>query len=227
MSNLIKICGLRKLDEARAAVEAGATHIGFVFFPKSPRNISVDEAATIMRDMGAQVRSVALLVEPELDFLQKLVTTLAPDVLQFHGREQAAWLGDIKDKFGTDCEIWKALSIASVDDLAREDDLAGIVDRVLFDAPPPKDASYPGGHGVKFDWSILRRYRGRTPWVLAGGLTPENVAEAISQASAISRFCGVDVSSGVEQERGVKDLKKIRQFVKAANEAFSVAGART
>ena len=202
----IKICGLKTEDAVNASVGAGADFLGFVFFQKSPRNISPEQAATISKNVTA--KKVAVLVNPENDLLQSIYTTLKPDYFQLHGDESAARAVAIRETFKT--PIIKAIGIATKDDLKQADEFKDVAEYILFDAKPPKDSELTGGLGKRFDWNILSSLK--IPFFLSGGLTPENIAEAIR----IAHPMGVDVSSGVESSAGVKDLEKIRKFIKAA-----------
>ncbi|MEL7490384.1 MAG: phosphoribosylanthranilate isomerase [Pseudomonadota bacterium] len=220
MPGLIKICGLREPASAEAACAAGATHLGFVFYPKSPRYIEAHEAASIAAVMRSEIKIVALVVDPAEALIGEIMDRARPDAVQFHGAEGADALARIKDKWDGRIEVWKALGMASAEDMRQAEAFDGIADRLLFDARPPRGADRPGGHGAAFDWSILGAYEGRTPWLLAGGLSPENVAAAIDAARAIPGFDGVDVSSGVERAPGEKDGEAIARFAAAAQAAF-------
>jgi phosphoribosylanthranilate isomerase len=209
----IKICGLSRPEEIHAAAEAGATHVGLVHFPKSPRHLELDEAFALRRIVPDKVKSVVLVVNPDGLTLANIAERLQPDVIQFHGDEPPEALQVVKSQFGT--EVWKALPVrsrASLDESAIYD---GVADRLLFDAPAPEGSDLPGGNGEAFGWDVLKDYPHRSPWALAGGLNPANVAPAIRETSA--GF--VDVSSGVESAPGVKDVDKIAAFCKAASEA--------
>ena len=210
MTIQIKICGLSKPEEITAAAEARASHVGFVHFPKSPRHLEFDEIAHLQGFVTEGVKTVVLVVNPDGLQLANITERLRPDVIQFHGEEPPEALTLVKDRSGI--EVWKALpvrSAASLEDSAIYD---GIADRLLFDAPSPEGSDLPGGNGEAFDWSVLQRYSHRTPWALAGGLNPNNVAQAIRETGASF----VDVSSGVESAPGVKDVDKIAAFCKHA-----------
>lgn len=212
MPLLVKICGLKTEDALDAAFDAGADLVGFVFFPASPRHVGLDGA----RRLGARVRGragkVALSVNADDATLAAIVDALAPDALQLHGSETAERVRAVKRRFGL--PIVKALAIAERRDLAQIDDYAGVADRLLFDAKPPREATRPGGLGRAFDWTLLRGLQSPLPFLLSGGLDATNVAEAIR----IVRPDGVDVSSGVERAPGEKDPDLIRAFVRAARE---------
>ncbi|MDJ0977997.1 MAG: phosphoribosylanthranilate isomerase [Erythrobacter sp.] len=206
----IKICGVSTPEAIAAAAEAGATHIGLVHFAKSPRHVDLERAAALRRAVPESVKMVVLVVNPGGLTLANIAETLRPDVIQFHGSEPPEALFAVKKRFGI--EVWKALpahSRASLDESAIYD---GLADRLLFDAPAPEGSALPGGRGEAFDWAILKDYPHRSPWALAGGLTPGNVALAIRATGADF----LDVSSGVESAPGVKDVDKIAAFCKAA-----------
>lgn len=204
---LVKICGLKTPDTLAAAVGAGASHVGFVHFAKSPRHLSLADAAALRRQVPAHVKAVLLLVGAELPLLAEAVRTIAPDVVQFHGAETPEALARFRAETGI--EAWRAMGVKDAAALADATRFHGAVDRLLFDAPA---SALPGGNGTSFDWSLLRFYDGPTPWGLAGGLTPANVGEAIRLTGAPL----VDTSSGVESSPGIKDVDKIAAFCKAA-----------
>ena len=206
----IKICGLSTPETLDAAAQAGATHVGLVHFPKSPRHLDLEAGAKLRRLVPIGVKTVVLVVDPDGLTLANIKEPLAPDVIQFHGNEPPEALAAVKESFQV--EVWKALpvsGIASLDDSARYD---GFADLLLFDAPAPAGSDIPGGNGEAFGWEVLKDYPHRTPWALAGGLDPDNVAQAIRDTGA--EF--VDVSSGVESAPGVKDVDKLAAFCKAA-----------
>lgn len=210
MSVQIKICGLSRPEEIDAAAQAGATHIGLVNFPKSPRHLELEAARKLRLRVPIGVKTVVLVVNPDGKTLANIKEMLAPDVIQFHGSEPPEALEAVKQMF--EVEVWKALPVRGIASLDNSAEYDGIVDRLLFDAPPPEGSELPGGNGEAFGWGILKDYPHRTPWALAGGLTPENVAQAIRDTGA--EF--VDVSSGVESQSGVKDVDKIAAFCKHA-----------
>lgn len=223
-NSLVKICGVKTVGQALAAARAGADLIGFVFVAKSPRAIAPDLANDIVTEVK-QLSYEEGFAFPKfcglfVDAGEKLLGEAAPFLshFQFHGHEDAERINEIRDEFGVD--LIKAVGVASADDFAGVDALAGAADLLLFDARPPKGASLPGGNGEAFDWSLLKHYRGETPFLLAGGLTPETVASAIKAAKGHTAFGGVDVSSGVEVGPGEKDEALIEAFVKAAKAAF-------
>lgn len=206
----IKICGLSRLEEIAAASDAGATHIGLVHVAKSPRHLEFDEIAHLQGFVPEGVKTVILVVDPDGIQLANITERLRPDVIQFHGKEPPEALALVKERSGL--EVWKALPVRSATSLDESTAYHGIADRLLFDAPAPEGSDLPGGNGEPFGWSILRDYPHRTPWALAGGLSPDNVAQAIRETGADF----VDVSSGVESAPGIKDVDKIAAFCKHA-----------
>jgi phosphoribosylanthranilate isomerase len=213
MSLIVKICGLSTPKALDAALEAGADMVGFVFFPPSPRHLQFDAARALGQRVSGRAQKVALTVDADEAFLQSVVEALHPDIMQLHGSESAAQIAAIRRKFGL--PVMKAVPIAVKDDLARVGAYAGVVDRLLFDACPPRDATRPGGLGNTFDWHLLKNVRPGVPFMLSGGLDATNIGEALR----ITRATGIDVSSGVERAPGVKDVDKIIAFVRAARSA--------
>ena len=213
MSLIVKICGLSTPRALDAALEAGADMVGFVFFPPSPRHLQFDAARALGQRVHGRAQKVALTVDADEAFLQSVVEALHPDILQLHGSESVAQIAAIRRKFGL--PVMKAVPIAVEDDLARIGTYAGVVDRLLFDACPPRDATRPGGLGNTFDWHLLKNMRPGVPFMLSGGLDATNIGEALR----ITRATGIDVSSGVERAPGVKDVDKIIAFVRAARSA--------
>ncbi len=212
MSSLtrIKICGLRDAALLQAAVDAGAAYIGLVFFPKSPRNVSIEQAATLAQAVPPGVAKVALVVDADDAQLDAITSKVPLDILQLHGHETPQRVADIRARYGL--PVMKAVGVADASDLAALDSYAQVADQILVDAKPPKDADLPGGNGLSFDWRLIAGRRWPVPWMLAGGLTPETVAEAIALTGATQ----VDVSSGVETSPGVKDAARIAAFCAAA-----------
>lgn len=206
----IKICGLSRPEEIVAAADAGATHIGLVHFAKSPRHLELEAARKLRLAVPIDVKTVVLVVNPQGRELANIKEMLAPDVIQFHGAESPEALAAMKQMF--EVEVWKALPVRSISSLDESAAYDGFADRLLFDAPAPEGSVIPGGNGEAFGWSILKDYPHRTPWALAGGLNPSNVARAIRE----TRADFVDVSSGVESRPGIKDVDKIAAFCKAA-----------
>jgi len=213
MSVQIKICGLSTPETIAAAAQAGATHIGLVHFPKSPRHVDLEAAAKLRRMVPEGVKTVVLVVNPEGMELANIQRAIMPDIIQFHGDEPPEALAMVKRRAGV--EVWKALPVNDASSLDESADHDGIADRLLFDAPAPEGSALPGGNGEPFGWDLLKDYPHRSAWGLAGGLTPTNVAEAI----ALTHAPLVDVSSGVESSPGIKDVDKIAAFCKAARSA--------
>ena len=206
----VKICGIRDAEALDAAVAAGADLVGFVFFPPSPRAVTPAQAGALSaRHAGGPVR-VGLFVDPTDDDLTAALAAVPLGLLQLHGEETPERAASIRARFGV--PVMKALGIGAPADLDAADAFAPVVDRFLFDAKPPPGGPLPGGNAQPFEWRLMAGRAIAKPWLLAGGLTPGNVAEAIRIAGAP----GVDVSSGVESARGVKDPALIRAFIAAA-----------
>jgi phosphoribosylanthranilate isomerase len=207
-----KICGLSTPETVDAALKGGASHIGLVFFPKSPRNVSADQAAALAARVGDRAQVVGLFVDPEPGFVASVQAQVGLHIIQLHGSESPAQVAAIRA--AQRCEIWKAVPIKTRADVALAAAYQGAATHVLFDAKPPKGADLPGGTGMRFDWSLLSGVRQPLPWILAGGLDAGNLAEAVRVTGATV----VDVSSGVESAPGIKDVDKIAAFLKAARE---------
>jgi phosphoribosylanthranilate isomerase len=212
----VKICGIKDLAAMDTALDAGADLVGLVFFPPSPRAVTMDLAAKLAARARGRALIVALTVDADDSLLEEIVDHAKPDLLQLHGVEKKERVAAIRTRFGR--SVMKAIPVAEAADLRFVPDYEAVADRILFDARPPKEASRPGGHGRAFDWTLLARLSCKKPMMLSGGLTPENVAEAIR----IVRPDAVDVSSGVERAPGEKDLEKIRAFVKNARAAAAL-----
>src|SRR4051812_28171101 len=210
MTTLVKICGLSTPRTLDLALDAGADAVGFVFFPPSPRNISFQTARELSARVKGGAEKVALTVNADDAMLSNIVEALHPDMLQLHGKETPARVSAIHQRFGL--PMMKVLAIESKADLDAIPLYTKIVDRLLFDARAPRDATRPGGLGKPFDWHLLENLNLSIPFMLSGGLNADNVAEALR----IARAGGVDVSSGVESAPGVKDPEKIRAFIRAA-----------
>lgn len=206
----VKICGLSEARHVDVAAKAGAAYIGFVFFPKSPRHLSVDKAAQLAMAVPPGVAKVALTVDADDDTLDMLLDRVPLDMLQLHGKESAERVADVRARYGL--PVMKAVGVASEEDLPALGEYGRVADQLLVDAKPPRDAVLPGGNGLAFDWRLIAGRRWPVPWMLAGGLTPGNVGEAIRLTGARQ----VDVSSGVESAPGVKDPERIAAFVAAA-----------
>ena len=213
MPFIIKICGLRTPEALDVALHAGADMVGFVFFPPSPRHLDLATARMLGARVRGRARKVALSVDATDEELSTVIEALQPDLLQLHGKETPKRVLEVKARFKL--PVIKALAVESRGDLAVVPDYAEVVDRLIFDARPPKDATRPGGLGKPFDWRLLQNLDPRVPFMLSGGLDPGNAAEAIR----ITRPGGVDVSSGVERTPGDKDPDKIRAFIRAARAA--------
>jgi phosphoribosylanthranilate isomerase len=213
VSVTVKICGLTTPEAVDAALDAGADMIGFVFFAKSPRHISPEAAGRLASPARGRASVVALTVDADDAALDAVMTGLAPDILQLHGHETPERAAELRSRLGV--PTMKALGVAEPGDLAAIPTYAAVCDRLLIDAKPPKGGALPGGNGVAFDWRLVKGLAPGRPWLLAGGLTPQNVAQAL----ALTGAPGVDVSSGVESTPGVKDLAKIAAFVAAAKAA--------
>ena len=205
---LVKICGLSTPPTLDATIAAGADLAGFVFFAKSPRHIDLDTARALGEQAAGRIQKVALTVDADDAALAEVVAALRPDMLQLHGHESPERVGAVKARFGL--PVIKAIGVASAADVAAARRYDGVANWLLFDAKPAPDATVPGGAGVVFDWDLLRNITA-AKWMLSGGLDPENVAAALRQTQAPA----VDVSSGVESARGVKDAGKIATFVAA------------
>jgi phosphoribosylanthranilate isomerase len=206
----VKICGLRSRAEVRAAVAAGASYGGLVFFPRSPRHLTLGDARWIAEAMPEGLTRVALTVNATDEQLDAIVEAVQLNMLQLHGSEAPARVADIRSRYGL--PVMKAIGVGEEDDLGVVPDYAGVADQLLIDARPGPGARLPGGNGLAFDWRLLSGRRWTKPWMLAGGLTPENVAEAIAVTGARQ----VDVSSGVEIAPGYKDPRRVAEFCAAA-----------
>ena len=210
---LVKICGIKDAMALAAAHDAGADMVGFVFFPPSPRAVTPAEAGLLARSYTAGPKRVGLFVDPDDATLAATLAEVPLDILQLQGEESPARAGEIRARFRK--PVMKALGIGSKADLARLADYADQVDYFLLDARPPPGSTLPGGNALAFDWSLMKGEHPPRPWLLAGGLTPANVAEAIAASDAP----GVDVSSGVERARGIKDPAAIAAFIANAKAA--------
>jgi len=210
MSLIVKICGLSTPETLDAALAAGADMVGFVFFPPSPRHVSLEVARDLGRQVKGRAKKVALSVDADDALLANSIDALQPDILQLHGKETTARLRDIKQKFGL--PVMKAIAVETRVDLTALPGYADIADRILFDARAPKGATRPGGLGAAFDWHLLENLDLKLPFMVSGGLNAANVAEAVR----VTRAGGVDISSGVERAPGLKDPEMIRAFVRAA-----------
>lgn len=206
----VKICGLRSGADVAAAAAAGAAYIGFVFFARSPRGLEVQAARSAAMAAPEGIAKVALTVDAPDDELDRILETVPIDMLQLHGRESPQRVTAIRARYGL--PVMKAVGVAGRGDLDALDSYARVADQLLVDARPPPGAARPGGNALAFDWQLIAGRRWPVPWMLAGGLTPGNVAEAIRATGARQ----VDVSSGVEHAPGEKDAALMRRFIAAA-----------
>jgi len=209
MTICVKICGLTRAEDVTAAITAGAAFLGFIVECPSKRRLTVAEAAAIA-PTTLSVPRVAVTVNPDDKLLSHIMAEMSPDYIQLHGDETPARVAEITRRFNV--KTIKAIGISDDDDMKMADTFAGVADLILYDAKPPKGDAVRGGHGLAIDWNIIRRAPTPKTFAVAGGLTPDNVAQAI----ALTRAPIVDVSSGVEREAGVKDQAQIIAFMKAA-----------
>ena len=210
MAVAVKICGLSDEAAVAAAVEGGAAMCGFAFFEASPRHVTPARAGELTWKIPETIIRVGLVVDADDDALAAIVATAGIGMLQLHGAETAGRVKDIRQRFGL--PVMKVLPVAIADDLAQAGDYTAIADRLMFDARPPEGAGRPGGNALAFDWALLKGKTFALPWILAGGLNADNLAEAVETSGA--EF--VDVSSGVEDAPGRKNAEKILAFLAAA-----------
>ena len=203
----VKICGISTVDDVRACAGAGANYMGLVFFEKSPRNITIPAARDLALAAPVGLAKVALVVNPSDAELDAIAGTVPLDMIQLHGRETPERVAEVKARYGL--PVMKAVGIADANDLPKLESYFGVADQILVDAKPPKGGELPGGNGLSFDWRLIAGRRWPCPWMLAGGLTPENVAEAVKMTGTKQ----VDVSSGVEDAPGQKNAELIQKFV--------------
>jgi len=208
----VKFCGLRRASDVDAAAAAQARYIGLVFFEKSPRSVDLQTAADLAVQTPLGIAKVGLVVNADDAFLDALTATVPLDMLQLHGHETPERVAEVKTRYGL--PVMKAVGVAEASDLDILPAYEAVADQILVDAKPPRDAVLPGGNGLRFDWRLVAGRVWSRPWMLAGGLTPETVAEAVAMTGAGQ----VDVSSGVESAPGVKDADLIRAFGAAARE---------
>jgi phosphoribosylanthranilate isomerase len=206
----VKVCGIRTRAEAVAAASAGAAYVGLVFFARSPRALTLGDARWIAEGSPEGLIRVALTVDADDEILDAIVANVPIEMIQLHGRETPDRVVAVRERYRL--PVMKALGIRDEEDLEALRDYECTADQLLVDARPPSGADRPGGHGTSFDWRLIQNRRWRVPWMLAGGLTPENVAEAVRQTGAEQ----VDVSSGVEARPGDKDPARILAFIRAA-----------
>jgi phosphoribosylanthranilate isomerase len=207
----VKICGMNDAAAYETAVEAGADYVGFVFFPPSPRFVTPDQAAAIRAVRPGSPPAVGLFVKPTLDDIARVLERMPLDIFQIYDTPERA--REIRARFGR--PVWLARGISAASELAAAEDGGTGLDALMIESKPPTGATRPGGNATALDWSVLAGWQPMLPWLLAGGLTPENVAEAITVSGARA----VDVSSGVESAPGVKDLTRIRDFITASRNA--------
>ncbi len=204
-----KICGLSTAETIAAAVRHGASHVGFVFFPKSPRNVSPDQAAALAAGVPGDVARVGVFVDPDDALLSHAIAAARLDAVQLHGGESPERVAAVRARHGV--EVWKAVPVKVSADLAYARRYAGAADRILYDAKTPAAADLPGGMGLRFDWRLLEGFDHPLPWALSGGLDERNARDAV----AISGARLLDTSSGVESAPGVKDVDKIARFLQS------------
>ena len=210
----VKICGIKTPEILEVAIAAGADMVGFMHFARSPRHVTIEEIGSLISEARGRVETCVILVNPDNSCVAE-VAALGPDWLQLHGPETPHRVEAIRAEAGV--ESMKALPTGSPEDVAAVAEFVDVADRILLDAKPPKSADRPGGHGETFDWSLVEALSPQVPFLLSGGLTPDNVAAAI----AATRPFGVDVSSGVESAPGVKDARLIEAFIRNARAAVS------
>ena len=211
MTFLCKLCGLKTLDDVEAASLAGAGYVGFVFFQKSPRNLDIQTAQRLASNVPVGITKVALVVNASDTLLDDIISTVSIDMLQLHGSETLTRVSEVRMRYGL--PIMKAVGIANASDIKKAHSYAKVADQLLLDAKPVAGVDLPGGNGLCFDWGLLRGQTWSIPWMLAGGLTPENVAAAVKLSGAKQ----VDVSSGIEMNPGQKDPKLMARFIQNAS----------
>ena len=206
-----KLCGLNTVQDIDAATQAGAAYVGFVFFAKSPRNLDIAEARELVLRVPVGIAKVALVVNADNIFLDQITASVPLDMLQLHGDESLERVAEVKARYGL--PVMKALGIATSEDVERAQTYSGVADQLLLDAKPMAGQDLPGGNGFSFDWTLLQGHTWSVPWMLAGGLTPANVASAVQLSGAQQ----VDVSSGIEITPGQKSPEFMMEFVSQAN----------
>lgn len=209
----IKICGLKTDAALAAALDAGASHAGFIFFPKSPRHVSAEEAARLREAARGRAKAVAVTVDADDAALDRIVSVMQPDILQLHGKESPQRVAEVKARYGL--AVMKAFALREAADLGAIVAYRSVADRFLFDAKPPAGSELPGGNGVSFDWRLLAGLDADVDYMLSGGLNAANIGDAIRLANPP----GIDISSGVESAPGVKDAALIEQFFRAVRAA--------
>ena len=209
----VKICGLTRAEDIAACVDAGVRYLGLNFFPPSPRSVSPERAAELVADVPAGVAKVALVVDADDATLDEITSVVPLDMIQLHGGESPERVAEVKARYGL--PVMKVVGVADAPDLEKLERYVIVADQILLDAKPPKDGPLPGGNGLTFDWRLIAGHRWPVPWMLAGGLTPQNVAAAIETTGARQ----VDLASGVETAPGIKDRDLIAAFMRAASTA--------
>jgi phosphoribosylanthranilate isomerase len=209
----IKICGLSTPETVAAALDGGASHVGFIFFAKSPRYVTPQEAGRLREAARGRAHAVAVSVDADDTTFDAIAAEMRPDMLQLHGRETPPRVAELKTRYGL--PVMKAFSVSEADDLEAIRPYLGVADRFLFDAKPPKGAELPGGNGIPFDWRVLAALDGDVDYMLSGGLNSANIGAALK----LVKPAGIDISSGVESAPGVKDAGLIREFFAAVEEA--------
>jgi len=207
----IKICGLSTKEAIDAVIAGGASHMGFIFFEKSPRHISLAQAAILADHAGDVIKKVPVTVNADDTYLDLVVEAVGPDMLQLHGSETPERVHEVKSKYAL--PVMKAIAIREASDLEKIEPYKGIVDQFLFDAKPPEGSDLPGGNGVSFDWEIMDQLGADVPYMLSGGLHAGNVLGSVRQSGSTA----IDVSSGVESSPGIKDVKLIEEFLETCS----------
>jgi len=207
----IKICGLSTLEAVDAVIEGGATHMGLIFFEKSPRHVSLEVAQELSKYAGDRIKKIAVSVDADDRYLDQIIDHVKPDMLQLHGAETPERVSAVKARYGL--PVMKVIAVRDISDLDKLEKYTGIADRFLFDAKPPKGSVLPGGNGVAFDWEIMDHVPDNVPYMLSGGLDAANIHEAMEKSGAKA----IDVSSGVESSPGIKDAKLIADFLSVLN----------
>ena len=206
----VKICGLRERPALDAAVRLGARMVGFVFFDRSPRNVSLGEVAALARHVPEGIEKVGVTVDAGDDWLGAAIAAADLDTIQFHGSEDVRRLAHVRTRFGV--RVMKVIRVATADDLKPLAAFDTVADVIMFDAMPPREATRPGGNAIAFDWTLLAGIRPRSPWILSGGLDAGNLSRAVEASGATM----VDVSSGVETSPGHKSASRIAEFMEQA-----------
>jgi phosphoribosylanthranilate isomerase len=218
----IKICGLSTPESIDAAIAGGATMLGFIFFEKSPRHLTLEQASELSKHINGRVKLVVVTVNADDAYLDAIVKAAKPDVLQLHGSESLDRVQAVKSRYNL--PILKAFAIKSEADFNNLADYAPHIEAYLFDAKAPEGAELPGGNGITFDWELLKKLDINSPWILSGGLHADNVVAGIEMLQGLENFAGLDISSGVEKAAGIKDNDKIEKFLMAAHKAINISG---